>query len=160
MGIYLEPMTKELCRAYMAGFVQDIALFSDPEQFRPYVYSESACDAYFERHQNLGRIHLAIMYEGTPIGEVILKKIDVAAGHCTLGICLQRDEWKNRGFGTRAEQLALEYAFTKMGFKTVFADALIGNTRSRHVLEKVGFHEIAQDQMFIYYRCDNPCASK
>ena len=154
MDISLEPMTKELCRAYMAGFVQDIALFADPEKFQPYVYRESACDAYFERYQALGRIHFAVMYHGQPIGEVILKKIDRDHKHCTLGICMQQDQWKNRGFGTQAERLAIQYAFDTMGLETVFADSLVGNKRSQHVLEKVGFRKINQDADFVYYRCD------
>ena len=154
MDISLAPMTKALCRAYMAGFVQDIALFADPEKFQPYVYREAECDAYFERHRSLGRIHFAIMHRDNPIGEIILKKIDRDHKHCTLGICMQRDEWKNRGFGTQAERLALQYAFDTLGLDAVFADSLLGNKRSQHVLEKVGFQKISQDQDFIYYRCD------
>ena len=50
--------------------------------------------------------------------------------------------------------LMLKYAFNELGMKTVFADAIIKNTRSQHVLKKVGFLETHKDDTFIYYRCD------
>ena len=37
--------------------------------------------------------------------------------------------------------------------RTVNADALAGNTRSRHVLEKVGFRMIRVENGFFYYQC-------
>ena len=35
----------------------------------------------------------------------------------------------------------------------VYADALIGNVRSRHVLQKAGFTETHHDEVFQYYVC-------
>ena len=71
-----------------------------------------------------------------------------------LSIHLQNDRVKNLGYGTRAERLAVEYAFDRLGLKAVLADALIGNTRSQHVLEKAGFDRIGEDAGFRYYRID------
>lgn len=48
--------------------------------------------------------------------------------------------------------MALKYAFEQMGMETVFADTVLKNTRSQHVLEKVGFRFIAQDGTFRYYK--------
>lgn len=153
-SIKLCKMTRGLARAYYQGFEMDPDLFMDPAAFQPYVYSEQKSDATVERYERLGRVFLAVMRDGTPIGEVILKKIDQERKHCTLGICLQNDSVKGRGYGTQAEILALEYAFDEMGMETVYADALRGNTRSQHVLKKVGFVETHEDDAFIYYRCD------
>ena len=132
----------------------DPARFTDPAKYQPYIYNEAKCDAYFERYQSPGRAHFAIVYGDAPIGELILKRIDREAGHCELGISMQRGEWKNRGFGTQAELLALMYAFETMGLQTVYADSLMGNTRSQHVLEKAGFQKTHADHQFVYYRCD------
>ena len=71
-----------------------------------------------------------------------------------MGISLRSDDVKNRGYGTEAEIQALRYAFVQMGMETVFADSVINNVRSQHVLEKVGFIETHRDDSFIYYRCD------
>ena len=94
------------------------------------------------------------MLEQTPIGEVILKNIDRAHKHCTLGISMQSDAYKNKGYGTQAEKLTLKYAFAELGMEKVLADALVTNTRSQHVLEKVGFVETHRDESFVYYKCN------
>lgn len=154
MEISLKLMTNELCRAFYQEFVMDPALFMDPSQYKPYVYEEASCDAYFRRYQAMGRVHLAVMLEEKPIGEVVLKAIDWEQKFCTMGITMLRDDYKNRGFGTQAERLTLQYAFGNMGMKTVFADSVLRNVRSQHVLQKVGFVRTHQDDTFVYYRCD------
>ena len=154
MNICLKTMTKELARQYFRQFELDPALFADPAQYAPYVYSQDKADAVVERYRKLGRVYFAVMLRDEPIGEVVLKNIDRKERHCTLGISMRSDAYKNQGYGTSAEQLALQYAFDELGMTTVFADSLIGNTRSRHVLEKVGFREISRDETFVYYRCD------
>jgi len=161
MNIRLKVMTKELARQYFSRFELDPSLFSNPEDFRPYVYSPTKSDETVDRYAQLGRVYLAVMLDEEPIGEVVLKKIDRVQRHCTLGISLRSDEYKNNGYGTEAEILTLKYAFDNMGMETVYADSLLSNLRSRHVLEKVGFHETGRDDEFVYYRCDKaawkPC---
>ena len=156
MKIYLQEMTKELARRYFSRFEIDPALFADIRQFRPYIYNEAACDETVERYRKLGRVYLAVMLEDEPIGELVLKNINLDEQHCTLGITMRSDEFKNKGYGTQAELLALDYAFHTMGLSTVYADSLIGNTRSQHVLEKVGFRETGRDEAFVYYKCKKP----
>lgn len=151
MEISLQRMTKELCRRFYQGFVMDRALFLDQNEFRPFVYDQAERDAYFERYQHLGRVHLAVMLGDQPIGEVVLKNFE--EDHCTLGITMQSDEFKNKGYGTEAERLAVAKAFGEMKMKTVYADAVKTNQRSRHVLEKVGFKFLREDKTFAYYRC-------
>ena len=153
MSIRLQNMTKNLARTYFRSFVLDTDLFLDKSQYKPYVYSEEKADAVWARHRQLGRIYFAIMLDQKPIGEVILKNIDQERKQCTLGISMQSDTYKNKGYGTQAEKLTLRYAFTELGMNKVLADALVTNTRSQHVLEKVGFTEIGRDDAFVYYEC-------
>lgn len=155
MLIYLKPMSKELARRYYSQFVLDLDLFMDETKYKPYVYSEAASDATVDRYAQLGRIFFAVMLDHEPIGEIVLKNIDQAKSCCTLGICMRSDEFKNRGYGTSAEILALEYAFDELGVKTVYADCILKNKRSQHVLKKVGFQETHRDDTFIYYKCDS-----
>ena len=157
VNICLCEMNTEIARRYFRNFVVDPDLFLDDQPYRPYVYSEEIADAAVLRHRQLGRAYLAVMLDDEPIGEVVLKNIDWDQKHCTLGITLRSDEFKNRGYGTAAEILALKHAFDAMGMETVFADAILKNTRSRHVLEKVGFTETHRDATFAYYRCDRSC---
>lgn len=122
MNIYLFKMTKSLLRQFFQSFSNDPDLFSDMSRFTEYIYHEADVDAYWERQQQLGRVHLAVMLEREPIGEIILKNIDSGKG--TLSIHMKNDAVKNRGYGTQAEILALDYAFQDLKLQTVFADAI------------------------------------
>ena len=66
---------------------------------------------------------------------------------------MQNNAYKGRGYGTRAERLALEYAFETLDMSAVNADVVAKNTRSQHVLEKVGFRFLKEENGFQYYRC-------
>ena len=63
-------------------------------------------------------------------------------------------QYKDKGYGTQAELLAIRYVFDQMDIPTLYADALLTNKRSQHVLEKVGFQEIKEEGNFKYYRID------
>lgn len=154
MNIRLQIMSKDLARQYFKHFQLDPILFMYDSKYQPYVYSDEKSDATIERYRQLGRVHLAVMLDDEPIGEIVLKHINHGKRHCTLGISMRSDEYKNRGYGTKTEILALEYAFNKLGMETVFAESILKNARSQHVLKKVGFIEASRDEAFIYYRCD------
>lgn len=146
-------MTRSLCHELYKGWANDPAIYVDMDKFAPYRYSEAAIDRYFASRQDPSRVMLAIMMDGRPIGEIQLKKIDRERGECTLSIHMQNDSVKGRGYGTRAEKLAIKYAFDVLGMAAVNADTIIKNTRSQHVLEKAGFRYIGEKDGFRYYRC-------
>ncbi len=147
-------MTKELHHRFFQGFENDPDIYSDMNRYSEYTYCEEDADNRWERQQKPGRVHLAVMLEQDPIGEVILKEIDEKNRNCTLSIHLKNDSVKNRGFGTLAEKLTLRFAFESLSMETVYADAIQKNKRSQHVLEKAGFQKTHSDKEFIYYRCD------
>ena len=153
-AVVLRPMTRELCHTLYRHFERDPETFMDMSLFEPFVYDAQWVDSYFDKQQRLGRVVFAIMYGQRVVGEVKLLNIDREARECVLGIHLQNDAVKNRGIGTRAERLALRYAFDELKMQTVKADAVLKNVRSQHVLEKVGFKLIGQDEMYRYYRCE------
>ncbi len=150
--IYLEPMTNALYHEYFQSYEHDPDLFMNMDTFIPYQYDFEQVERYIQRKKEKKQIVFAIMREDLPIGEVLLKEIDYGKKVCTLGVCLQNDSVKGKGIGTKAEQLILDYAINQLSIKTVYADAILKNTRSQHVLEKVGFKLIDQDEKFKYYR--------
>ena len=156
MDITLTPMTRPLCHEFYRGFENDPDTFMDMDRFAPYEYTPEKVDRYFEEQQSPDRIVFMIMERGVPVGEVKLKYIDHEAKQCSLGIHLQNDRVKNRGIGTAAERLALDYAFHVLGMETVNADAVLKNMRSQHVMEKVGFTFVRSDDTFRYYICKRP----
>ncbi len=150
--ISLRVMTRELCHRLFQGWENDPDIYADMGRFGAYHYNEAAVNRYFDAKQNDSRVMLAVMKKAAPIGEVQLKQIDREKGECTLSIHMQNDAVKGRGYGTRAEQLALRYAFDVLGLRAVNADTIVKNTRSQHVLEKVGFQYLKEEDGFRYYR--------
>lgn len=67
---------------------------------------------------------------------------------------MQNDSVKGKGYGTQAERMAVKYAFDELGIVAVNADTVQKNTRSQHILEKVGFRLTGEDEMFKYYRIE------
>ena len=90
---------------------------------------------------------------GAPVGELQLKQIDREKRECTLSVHMQNDGVKGRGYGTQAERLALRYAFDVLDMAAVNADTVVKNTRSQHILEKLGFQHVGDEGDFRYYRC-------
>ena len=156
MDITLTPMTRPLCHEYFRDFENDPDIFMDMSRFAPYEYTPEWVDRYFEKQQAPDRVMFLIMLDGKPVGEVGFKHIDQEKKECELTIHLQNDGVKNRGVGAAAERLALDYAFDVLGMETVNADAVLKNKRSQHVLEKVGFTLVGEDDAFRYYTCKRP----
>lgn len=154
--ISLRIMTRELCHALYRNWEQDPDLYMDMELFVPYVYSADRVDRYFDkRRQDPSCKYFAVMKGGAPVGELLLKKIDRERRECTLSIHMQNDTVKGKGYGTCAEKQALQYAFDVLGMTAVNADTVMKNTRSQHVLEKIGFRHIKDEGGFRYYQFRN-----
>jgi RimJ/RimL family protein N-acetyltransferase len=152
--ITLKPMTRELCHEFFMKFENDPDVFMDMTLFSKYQYDKQKVDQYFDKHQNANRLVLMIMKSEYPIGEIHLKDIDTYTKECTLGIHMQNDSYKGKGYGTIAEKLAIQYAFDVLGMKAVNADIVLKNTRSQHIVEKLGFKYINSEGIFKYYRIE------
>ena len=154
----LTPMTRELFHELYRGFQYDPDLFTDMELFekaRSSVYSAEKTDAKFDRHAgDASYMSFAVMLGGRVIGEVVLKHIDQEKKQCELGIHLIDDSVKGKGCGTEAERLAIEYAFSELGMEAVLADTIIKNTRSQHILSKLGFEYLREEDGFKFYRLE------
>ncbi len=152
--IALRVMTRPLCQELFRGWENDPAVFAPGQAFEPYVCDEAAVDRYFDARQTPDRVLLAIMLGETPVGEAQLKRIDREKRECTLSIHMKSDAYKNLGYGTMAERLALRYAFETLGLDAVNADVLTGNARSLRVLEKLGFRFLREADGYRYYRIE------
>ena len=156
MDIRLAPMTREYMHELFQGFVYDPDTFLDMslyEKVKSSAYDPRRVDAMYDKHsREEDRRSFAVLRGETVIGQVDLKHIDPREKTCELSINLQNDAVKNKGYGTRAERLAIAYAFDTLGMETVLADCVEKNHRSRHVLEKLGFTLVREENGFKYYR--------
>ena len=148
--VSLKPMTRQMCHEFYQNFQNDPAI----GHYYEYVYTPEIADRYFDNNSVADRKLFAIMVGDQIVGECKLKNIDLQKRECSMGIHLQNDAVKEKGYGTQAERLVLKYAFEELGMIAVNADAALKNTRSQHVLEKVGFCYTHEDETFKYYRCE------
>ena len=158
MDVYLVPMTRDRMHELFQDFVYDPDIFSDMslyEQAKSSGYDPKRADALFDsRNGHEDRRSFAVMLGDRVIGEVELKRIDPKEKTCALSIHLQNDAVKNKGYGTRAERLAIAFAFDTLSMDHILADTVAKNTRSQHVLEKLGFTLASEENGFKYYRLD------
>lgn len=148
-------MTRELCHELYKHWTNDASIYMDMHLFQPYVYDEAAVNRYFDmKGQDASRRLFAIMLGDKVIGELQLKQIDHDKKECSLSIHMQNDAVKGRGYGTQAERLAVKTAFDELGMAAVNADTIRKNTWSQHVLGKVGFRFVREDETFKYYRIE------
>lgn len=153
--VRLEPMTAEMYHAYLREYENDPDLWIDKSKCPPYVYSPEQADRYIQRQADLGRKWFAIMNGGEIVGELIIKNIEPGK-RAVLSICMKNAACKDRGFGTRAERLAVDYVFHELDIQVLCADTLRANTRSQHVLEKLGFRLLRTEGDFKYYCIERP----
>jgi RimJ/RimL family protein N-acetyltransferase len=146
--VALMPYTPERCHTFWRKYVADPAMWAEE-----YVYDRDKVSAYYRsKTSDPRRRFFAVCHEDTVVGEIQLKKIDFGQGCATLSIHLANDAYKNRGWGSEAIRLLTDYAFQELGLETVYADCVLRNARSRHVLEKTGFEFLCEDTLLRYYR--------
>ena len=151
--IKLVHMTDEYYHLFFSEYENDPDLFMPEQEYVHYKYNEEKVAKYIQKQKDLNRIPLAVMYGETIIGEIIIK--DIEPCKCaTLSVVLKNAEYKDHGIGTQAEKLAVKYVFGELDIPTIYADTIKTNDRSQHVMEKIGFSLIKEDENFKYYRMD------
>ena len=81
---------------------------------------------------------------GRPIGTCSLREIDHLNGTATFGIAIGEKDCWNRGYGTEATRLTLDYAFHALGLHNVLLQVYANNLRGARAYEKAGFRVIGR----------------
>ena len=149
--ISLNTYTIEQCHKFYQCYISDPTMTDKPHHYR-----KEDVDKYFNtRITDDSRYLFAINLEGKTIGEIQLKYIDHINKTGTLSIVLSDDTVKNKGYGTEAQRLLINYAFLERGFKKILADTVRRNDRSKHVLKKLGFTHTHDDDLMNYFEINN-----
>ncbi len=139
-------------------FQMDPDIFDDMdlyEQAKNYVYRYEPVDMLYDmRVAEEGSQAFTILLDDEIIGEVGLRHFNDETKECELSVHLKNDSVKGKGYGTQAEKLAIDYAFDILGAESIFAESLIKNTKSQHVMEKVGFKYTGEKDGFRQYRLE------
>lgn len=150
--VAIKPMTREMYHVFFREYQNDPTLYLDPADYVSYVYTEETVDRYIQRQIDRNRLPFAIMVGDEIVGE--LKFYDIKPGESVfMGIAMKNDTCKGKGYGTQAERIAIDYCFHTLDIPVLYADSVLTNTRSQHVLEKVGFAFLREDAQRRYYVC-------
>ena len=122
--VSLKPMTRQMCHEFYKGFQNDPAI----GHYYEYVYTPEIADRYFNTNSVADRKLFAIMVGDQIVGECKLKNIDLQKRECSMGIHLQNDAVKEKGYGTQAERLVLQYAFEELGMPVMWFAVLIARS--------------------------------
>ena len=158
MSIELKRMTKAMLHEMYDGFEYDPSTFIDMDLYEEYSrrgVSDETVEMYYKKiERETDAVYFAVLHEGKVIGDTALRHIDTEKGECELSIHLKNDSVKGKGFGTEAERQTIAYAFDELGLRTVLADHITKNTRSGHILKKLGFDLVGEEDGFVKYRLE------
>jgi RimJ/RimL family protein N-acetyltransferase len=79
------------------------------------------------------------LVSGKHIGNGGLHQIDWQNRCATMGLVIGDKEAQNKGYGTEAEKLLMEFGFMVLNLERIQASVIGNNPRSRKVAERVGF---------------------
>jgi len=83
---------------------------------------------------------LVIETEGTLIGTMVLRNEEnLPSRSATFGIIIGDSAYLERGYGTEASTLLLDYAFAVLGYHKINLDLFEYNARAQAMYEKLGF---------------------
>jgi len=85
-------------------------------------------------------LHVVIETEGLLIGAMVLRNEEnLPSRSATFGIIIGDRAYLDRGYGTEASTLLLDYAFAVLGYHKVNLDLFEYNARARVMYERLGF---------------------
>lgn len=149
--IYLDTLERTDCKKLWADFEFD---FNNPCEELNLGHSIEKADTWFDdiqKQQGVSNIRLGIfLNDGTVIGDVALQDIDRTNRKCTIGMGIQKLEYRSKGYGQQAVRLMLEYGFRYIGIERISANTLEPNIGAQKSLEKCGFKLEGRERKAIY----------
>ncbi len=145
--ISLLPYTIDRCHEFWQEYVTDYDMLDED-----FIYDKEWVNEYYlVKTLDRTRKIFAICRNEKTVGEIQLKNINLKDRYATMSIHFSNDSYKNRGWGTEAQKLLIDYAFRCLKLNTIYADTVLRNKRSQHILEKLGFFQKCEDNSFRYY---------
>ena len=137
--VYLAALEREHCRKLGENSEYD---FENPAEPLHIGYSLEEAEKWYDEIQKDSGKHIRLgifMLDGTIIGDIGLQNIDWKNRKCDIGVGFSKLEHRNKGYGSEAVALILEYAFYNMGLVRIEASTQDLNISAQKSLEKLGF---------------------
>lgn len=148
--VYLRPYGTEEDKELLYQAVCSEVISSLTGNTKP--FTRKQIDEYVEKIMSGddSRIDFVIVCQEnqTPVGEVVLNEIENR--NANIRICLFEEKLLNKGYGTEAMKLMLDYGFGKLNLHRIELSVYDHNKRGIHVYEKLGFKKEGVLREYLY----------
>jgi len=153
-NVYLAALEKQDCKKLYEDNEYD---FGNATESILFGYSVENSDEWFYEIQKLLKenvnVRLGIfLNDTTVIGDVALQGIDDKNRSCSIGIGIAKIENRNKGYGTEAIELILDYGFKNVGMERITASTMEINIPAQRTLKKLGFTFEGRARKAVYFR--------
>ena len=118
-------------------------------------YSEHVLRSYLENaHRDIydvKQLRLVIcLPNGQTVGLIDLFDFDPKNRRAGIGIVVLNSEQRNQGVGSEALTLLIDYAFSTLDMRQLYANVGVGNIASLHLFKKLGFIQAGVKKDWIF----------
>ncbi|WP_130735584.1 GNAT family N-acetyltransferase [Flavobacterium sp. J27] len=103
-------------------------------------YLENAHQDIYEAKQL--RLAICLLSSDVAVGLIDLFDFDPKNSRAGIGILIQKEEYREKGIGTEALELVINYAFKQLQLHQLYANIGVENKVSLQLFSKFGFQEI------------------
>lgn len=116
------------------------------------IFTREKGEEWYEEMKDQGdrrifTLHLKEKDRG-PIGYCGLYDIDHRHERASIQVIIGEKEYQNRGLGTEASRLLIDYAFSTLGLESINLSLMEANEKARQVPKKLGFKEAGRVRDF------------
>lgn len=148
--VYLSPIPMEDAEKY-AMWMNDFGVTDYTGRSHTILSLESEKE-WLENERKKGSCILAIVELATDevMGTISLNSVDNINRTAILGIMIGEDKYRNKGYGTEAIKLLLDFGFNYLNLNSISLALLDVNQRALRCYQKVGFKEYGRQRQCKY----------
>jgi RimJ/RimL family protein N-acetyltransferase len=147
--LYLSPINIEDAESYIK-WMNDKAVASDYPQYSLVVSSKNDMKWLFEPGSGVQRYAIVLLDGDVLIGSISLHDINHLNRTAFIGIFIGDEEHRNKGNGTEAIRLILEYGFKTMNLNNIMLSVHEDNYAGIFCYKKVGFREAGRRREWVF----------
>ncbi len=103
---------------------------------------EDHVDWFHENRKNRSQSHafaIRTLKDDIYIGRCAYNSVDHKNRFCFIGIMINHKRFQNKGHGTEALSLLINYIFNELNLRKIYLKVFASNERAIHVYKKLGF---------------------
>ena len=147
--LYLSPLSTDDSDAYIKWMNDEVVA----GHFNHYPYLVSSINELkwlYEPAHDIQRYAMVLLDNDILIGCISLQNIDHLNRNAFIGIFIGEEEHRNKGYGTEAFRLILNYRFKTMNLNNIMLSVNADNYAGIACYKKVGFREAGRRREWVF----------